>query len=67
MSSQGPVVVVGVLILSFLIWLWCYSPQSAVSELEAWLDDSKLSLLKQHPMIQGTCTSATQQSPCYLY
>lgn len=48
MSSLGPVAAVGVLMLSFMAWLWLYSPDKE-SEMERWLEDNQLSQLKQHP------------------
>ncbi len=53
MSSQVPVTVVGgVLLVSFSIWMWCYSPGNG-SDVERWLDDNKLSQLKSHPDVQS--------------
>ena len=63
MSSHGPVVVVGVLILSFMVWLWSFSPHGPESEGEVvkWLNENKLGQLKDHPTIKRKCTQGAVQ------
>ena len=43
-------VVMGVLILSFLVWLWSYTPEDEVA---AWLTENGLAKLRKHPRIMG--------------
>lgn len=47
--SKG-VVVVGVLLLSFLVWLWRYSPEDEVAD---WLKNNGLGQLRNHPLMKG--------------
>ncbi len=58
MSSQGPVTLVGILLFSFLVWLWCYSPGNE-SEIEKWLEENKFSQLKDHPSLQSKFRSGS--------
>ena len=50
MSAGRGAVVVGVLLLSFLLWLWRYSPEDQVA---AWLEDNHLGHIRQHPRVKG--------------
>ena len=63
MSVGRGTVVVGVLLLSFLVWLWRYSPEDEVG---AWLEDNDLGHLGQHFTAKGEGSQGESDDLCVV-
>ena len=61
--SVGRGTVVGVLLLSFLVWLWRYSPEDEVG---AWLEDNDLGHLGQHFRAKGEGSQGENGDLCVV-
>ena len=63
MSVGRGTVVVGLLLLSFLVWLWRYSPEDEVG---AWLEDNDLGHLGQHFRAKGEGSQGESDDICVV-
>ena len=63
MSVGRGTVVVGILLLSFLVWLWRYSPEDEVG---AWLEDNDLGHLGQHFRAKGEGSQGESDDICVV-